>query len=137
LGRIVSSTGLLAQSFGRDVICQSRSEKGGKKKGRSPGYEYSDMEEHCKNSDIFSLHCSLNPETERILNSERLEMLKEGAIFLNVKAWFDALEDEEQSKEILETENALLTSHSGCATEEAQKRLKNRTIENIQEFNKA
>lgn len=150
LGRIGFRVAELAEAFGMDIIYYSRSEKDW---AAEKGYGYVNMEELCKKSDVVSLHCSLNPETRNILSSRRLEMLKEGAIVLNaareelqdvrktielcekdkIKAWFDALEDEEERQEILETENALLTSHSGCATKEAQRRLKKRTIENIEE----
>ena len=47
-------------------------------------YKNATIDEVCKNSDIISLHVPLNESTYNIINKERIDEMKDGAIFINV-----------------------------------------------------
>lgn len=47
-------------------------------------YKNTTIDEVCKNSDIISLHVPLNESTYNIINKERIDEMKDGAIFINV-----------------------------------------------------
>lgn len=47
------------------------------------GIDYTDLEPLLRNSDIVSLHCPLSPETHHLLNRERLQLMKSGALLIN------------------------------------------------------
>ena len=47
------------------------------------GFEYVELDELYKNSDIISLHCPLTKETEKIINKESIEKMKQGVILIN------------------------------------------------------
>ena len=47
------------------------------------GFEYVELDELLKNSDIISLHCPLTEQTEKIINEETLSKMKDGVILLN------------------------------------------------------
>jgi D-lactate dehydrogenase len=46
-------------------------------------FKYVSKEELFKNSDIISLHCPLTKDTEKIINKETMEMMKNGVYILN------------------------------------------------------
>lgn len=47
-------------------------------------YKNATIDEICKNSDIISLHVPLNESTYNIINKERIDEMKDGAVFINV-----------------------------------------------------
>ena len=47
-------------------------------------YKNETIDEVCKNSDIISLHIPLNESTYNIINKERIDEMKDGAVFINV-----------------------------------------------------
>lgn len=47
-------------------------------------YKNATIDEVCKNSDIISLHVPLNESTYNIINKERIDEMKDGAVFINV-----------------------------------------------------
>lgn len=47
------------------------------------GFEYRSLEEVLREADVVSLHVPLNPHTQRLLNAERLAMMKPEAILVN------------------------------------------------------
>ena len=47
------------------------------------GFKYVELDELLANSDIISLHCPLTLETNKIINSETIKKMKEGAILIN------------------------------------------------------
>ena len=47
-------------------------------------YKNATIDEVCKNSDIISLHIPLNESTYNIINKERIDEMKDGAVFINV-----------------------------------------------------
>jgi glycerate dehydrogenase len=71
LGRIGRATAKLADAFGMKVIAASRSNTD------VPDFiETVDMETLFSRSDVISLHCPLTPETQELVNAERLSLMK-------------------------------------------------------------
>lgn len=151
LGSIGSRVAEIAEALGMNISYYSRSEK---EEAKKKGWVYCELDDLLESSDVISIHCSLNENTEDLLDAEKLEKVKKNAIILNaareeiqdiektielcekgeLKAWFDALEDQKDRRKILETNNAVLTSHSGCATEEALERLKEKTLNQFDDY---
>lgn len=46
-------------------------------------FKYVDLDTLYKESDIISLHCPLTPETERMINKDSINKMKEGVIIIN------------------------------------------------------
>jgi glycerate dehydrogenase len=80
LGNIGRRTTELAQAFGADVSYWSRNRKEDAEKN---GIKYCELDELLASSDIITLNLALNPETEGILNAERIQSIKHHAIFIN------------------------------------------------------
>lgn len=78
LGRIGRAVARLADAFGMRVLAYSRSQE----KNPSPA-EYVSLETLLRQSDVVTLHCPLFPETQRLIQKETLDMMKDGAILLN------------------------------------------------------
>ena len=123
-------------------------------------YECVDIDTLCRESDIISLHCPLNDETRKIINSERLSLMKSEAILVNEAR--GAVVDEEAvadaitnniiggfgcdvySKEpfpkehpyakIMGFKNVILTPHAAWGAYEARVRCVNTISANIQSF---
>lgn len=47
------------------------------------GFEYVDLDTLLKESDVISLHCPLTKETDRIINRETMEKMKNGVVIIN------------------------------------------------------
>ncbi|WP_016988406.1 2-hydroxyacid dehydrogenase [Flavobacterium sp. ACAM 123] len=45
--------------------------------------KYTTVKEVCKNSDVISVHCPLNPETKYMFNKKSFSLMKKGVIFIN------------------------------------------------------
>lgn len=107
------------------------------------GIRFVSLEELLKTSDFISIHVPLSEQTRRMINEERLRMMKKGAILVNtsrgpvadeqalVKAlregWIagaglDVFEKEPLSIDspLLQLPNVVVTSHIGNATYEAR-----------------
>ncbi len=151
LGNIGKRVAEIAQAFGLKIIYFSPTRK---KELEKVGIKYKTLEILLKESDIVSLHCSLNEKTKNILNKSNLKLLKHGAVLLNsarselvdlgafyelckskkISAWFEAIEDEKIRNKFRKLDNVFLTPHFGWMTIEAQQRLREATLENIENF---
>ncbi|HVZ11741.1 MAG TPA: 2-hydroxyacid dehydrogenase [Patescibacteria group bacterium] len=80
LGRIGARVGELAQAFGADVSYWSQNRK---KDVEKNGLKYAEIDEVLSSSDILSIHFALNSNTEDIINEERVNKIKKGAIIVN------------------------------------------------------
>jgi glycerate dehydrogenase len=80
LGDIGLRTAELAQAFGCDVSYWSRNRK---ENAEAKGIKYQELDDLLANSDIITLNLALNPETEGIINADRIAKLKDQAIFIN------------------------------------------------------
>ena len=115
------------------------------------------MEELLRESDVVSLHCPLFPETEGMINSDRLALMKPTAFLLNnsrgplivdqdladalnsdqiAGAGLDVLSVEPplENNPLLKAKNCLVTPHISWATREARSRLMNTVVENVKGF---
>lgn len=156
LGDIGKNLAKKANAFDCDVVYYSTS-------GKNSNSEFKRVElnELLKTSDIISIHCPLNKQTENLLNYENMKNIKDGAILLNLgrggiinELDLSILIDEKEiycgidvvSKEPIEESNPLLsvknkdrlllTPHIGWASIEARTRLIKMVARNIEEFMK-
>jgi glycerate dehydrogenase len=154
LGDIGSNLAKKAKVFDCEVVYYSTS-------GKNSNNEYKkvELDELLRTSDIISIHCSLNENTQNLLNFENMKKIKQGAILLNLGR--GGIINEEDlakiidlqelycgidvvSKEPIEETNPLLnvknkeqlvlTPHIGWASIEARIRLINSVALNIEEF---
>lgn len=153
LGNTGYATARIALGFGMKVIAfTSKSEE-----NLPEGIVKVDLDALFSKSDILSLHCPLTDSTLKLVNAERLTMMKSSAILINTGR--GPLIDEEAVAEALSkrqiaafcadvlvqepalTDNPLLfapnsyiTPHIAWATREARQRLINICIDNINAF---
>jgi glycerate dehydrogenase len=115
------------------------------------------LDELLKNSDIVSLHCPLNKDSENMMNKEAFDKMKEGAVFINTArgglvdeyalrdalvskkllgAGLDVLRSEPMDKDcpLLGIENCIITPHIAWAGLETRKRLMEIVSSNIAAF---
>lgn len=92
LGDIGTRTAELAQAFGADVSYWSRNRK---PEIEAKGVSYSELDDLLVNADIITLNLALNPETEGLINADRVAKIKHHAIVINPSPMelldFDAL----------------------------------------------
>jgi glycerate dehydrogenase len=121
------------------------------------GVRFVDLETVFRQSDVVSLHCPLTPETQHLVNAERLGWMKPGAFLLNTSrgplvdeqalahalntgaiagAALDVLpvEPPPAQSPLLTAKNCFITPHIAWATRAARARLMNTAVENIQAF---
>lgn len=92
-GGIGSRVAEIAKTLGCKVLmCRQKKDE---------RYEQVAMDELCERSDIITLHVPLNNGTRGIINRERIEKMKDGAILVNVSR--GAVTDEEALTEALES----------------------------------
>lgn len=75
-GNIGKQVGIVAKALGCKVIVHKRTE--------IEGEECVDIDTLCKESDIISVHTPLNDGTRGLISRERIAMMKNDAIFINV-----------------------------------------------------
>ena len=151
LGKIGGRVAEIAMSLGMNVVYFSHSRK---LKQEKTGIQFSDLTNLIKQSDVISLHCSLNDETKNIFNRSNMKFMKEGAILLNsarselvdldilynlckqnkISAWFEAIENEKIREKFKTLDNIYLTPHFGWMTREAQQKLREMTLNNIEAY---
>ena len=152
-GRIGAAVSGLAVAFGMTVLAHSRQ--------RPPAtpvpVRFVDLETLFRRSDVVSLHCPLTPQTERLMNAERLAWMKPTALLLNTGrgllvdeaalasalnegqiagAGLDVLSQEPPpaGHPLLHARHCLVTPHIGWATAAARRRLMQVAFENLQAF---
>lgn len=67
----------IAQAFGCEVVCYSRTKK------EIPGVEFMPLEELLRTSDFVSLHVPQTPETTGMIGAEQLALMKPTAVIIN------------------------------------------------------
>ena len=108
-------------------------------------------------SDIVSIHCPLNSDSEKMCNKEFFEKMKDGALFINTsrggvvdeQALIDAVKSKkisgagldvvavepmEKHEEILDIDNIIITPHSAWAPVETRTRLVEIVKNNIKKW---
>ncbi len=152
-GRIGRATADLARAFGMKVIAYDVAEP----PDMPAGCEPAGLEDVFARADIVSLHCPLTPQTERLINAERLALMKPTAFLINTSrgtlidepaladalnagrlagAGLDVLSTEPPAKEnpLLTARNCYITPHIAWATRAARARLLQATVNNITAF---
>jgi glycerate dehydrogenase len=153
-GRIGRQTMKIADAFGMRIIAHDTYT------ANTPEYEgfrWASLEELLRESDVVSLHCPLTPETEGLMNADRLKLMKPSAFLINTsrgplvvdKDLADALnnnrlagaaldvlsvEPPAETNPLLNAKNCLLTPHMAWATKEARSRLMDIAVENLAAF---
>ena len=110
-----------------------------------------------KETDIVSIHCPLNSDSEKMCNKEFFEKMKDGALFINTsrggvvdeQALIDAVKSKkisgagldvvavepmEKHEEILDIDNIIITPHSAWAPVETRTRLVEIVKNNIKKW---
>lgn len=155
LGNIGKSVANIAKSFGCEVQYFSTSGK-----NKDSEYESVSLEELLKYSDVISIHSPLNDTTLNLINSTNINLMKEGAILLNLgrggivneqdisnainegqDIYFgtdvvtkEPIEENSSFLKIKDKERIIITPHIGWASIEARKRLIDGIQENIRSF---
>lgn len=143
IGRIGREVAKRAKAFGMKVIYYDVF-KLTDEQAKELGVEYKELDTLISESDVISLHVPLLPETKHLINKERIEMMKDGAILVNAarggivdeEALYEALKsgklygaaldvyESEPVKEskLFELDNIVLTPHIGAQAKEGQTR---------------
>lgn len=156
LGRIGKEVAIRAKAFGMDIIAFDPYFDD------AFGEEYSvqkcaSMDEVLLRSDVVSLHCFLNEETEDMINASKIAEMRDGVIILNcargelvnTSAIAEALRSGKvggYGADVLDAEppapdhvligapNCIITSHIGSRTHESVQRQANRCLNNAINF---
>lgn len=153
-GRIGRRTGALAAAFGMKVIAHDLYQ------GDAPdidGFEWVEMDELFKRSDVVSLHCPLTADNTGFVNASLLNSMKSSSYLINTSrgplvneadlaaaleagtlagAGVDvaSVEPIKADNPLLKAKNCLITPHIAWATLEARQRLMQTTVENVAGF---
>lgn len=159
-GRIGYEVAKKLKAFDCRVIAHSRSDKS--ELAKELGIEFtSDLDYLLSNSDILTIHLSLNPTTYKLLNKEKLLKLKKGAFLVNTArgaiidekdllellesghiagAALDVFENEppnsEVERKLISMENVVVTPHIGAQTREAMEEEAKEAAEIILDFSR-
>lgn len=153
MGQIGQATARIAQGFGMNVIASTRDTN------RLPpfGVSWVALDELFSKSDFISMHCPLTPETENMVNEERISQMKPSAILINTGrgqlvneidlanalnegriagAGLDVLSLEPPGPDnpLLSAKNCFVTPHIAWATKAARSRLMSMAASNLEEF---
>ena len=152
-GRIGKATAKMAIAFGMNVIFYDIA----KPSSIPQGCRAAGRDDIFRTSDVISLHCPLTSDTEKIINTERLEMMKKTAFLINTsrgplideQALADALNNERiagagldvlseeppgENNPLLKAKNCYITPHIAWATIAARKRLLQVAVDNVASF---
>ncbi|MGG2199162.1 MULTISPECIES: D-2-hydroxyacid dehydrogenase [Paenibacillus] len=154
LGRIGGQTARIARALDMRVLAA------GSGRTTPPPHEdveWVPLERLLAESDVVSLHCPLTPATERMINAERIELMKRSAFLINTSrgalideqalaqalhagriagAALDVLAVEPPPAEhpLLTAPNCIITPHIAWATQEARARLMATAVDNVRSF---
>lgn len=150
-GNIGRAVAKIANAFEMRVIAYNRSEK------QTDGVEFVSFETLLEQSDIVSVHCPLNSQSENMFDKNAFAKMKKGALFVNTarggvmveQDLFDALqsghlggaaidtlkvEPMEEDCILMGAKNCIMTPHIAWAPVETRVRLMNIVADNIRAF---
>ena len=150
-GAIGQAVAKIALAFNMEVLAYNRSEK------EFANVRFVDFDTLLKESDIVTVHCPLNNESENMFNKETFDKMKKGSFFVNTArggvmdeqalvdslntehlsgAAVDVLSIEPMHKDSLlpKTKNLIITPHIAWAPIETRERLINIVYKNIECF---
>lgn len=151
-GSIGRAVARIALAFGMNVLFYSRA-----KKAAESGAVQTDLDTLVSKSDIVTVHCPLNKDSEKMFNREMFLKFKNGALFINTSrggvvdeiALKEALESGKLSAgavDVLDTEpmaedcpllgveNLIITPHVAWAPTETRERLIGIVYNNLKNF---
>ena len=151
LGTIGREVAAIANAFHMRVIAYNRSHR------NVPGVEQVRFDDLLRQSDIVSVHCPLNPDSENLFNRETFQQMKRGALFVNTarggvvveRDLYDALESGhlggacidvlrvepmEEDCILTRAKNCIITPHVAWAPLETRQRLMGIVADNIRNF---
>lgn len=150
-GSIGKKVAKIAQAFDMKVLAYNRSPK------KDEGVRFVEMDELLEKSDIVSIHCPLNRDSEKMCNKDFFSKMKDGALFINTsrggvvdeQALIDAVKSKkisgagldvvavepmEKHYDILDIDNIIITPHSAWAPVETRTRLVEIVRNNIKKW---
>jgi len=142
-GKIGQAVADIALAMEMKVLAYTPNPKG---RQESESFKFTDLDTLLRNSDIVSMHCPLNPSTEKMANEVFFHKMKDSAFFINTSrggvvdekalakalkegliagAGLDVLSSEPPSADnpLLTCENCYITPHIAWAGYETRKRL--------------
>lgn len=151
LGAIGQKSAEIGNAFGMKVIACTRTPK------KVSGVTLTDKDTLFKESDYLTLHCPLTPETEKLVNSQTLALMKPSSVIINTArgavidedalcealnsdkiagAGIDVLNEEPmpENHPYLTAKNCIITPHIGWAAYESRTRLMHKVAENIRAY---
>lgn len=152
-GRIGQAVARLGRAFGMEVLAHDRRAVD----DVALDIEPVDLDDLLARSDVVSLHCPLNEQTQGLISADRLAKIKPSAYLINTSrgalidetALADALntgrlagagldvlstEPPEPDNPLLGAKNCFITPHIAWATRAARRRLLDTTVENLRAF---
>lgn len=152
-GDIGRATAKIAAAFGMRVVVHTRTPD----PQAFPEIRFVALEQLLAEADVVSLSCPLTPETENLINAERLGLMKETAYLINTGrgllvdetaladalrngdiagAGLDVLSQEPPPVDnpLIGTPNCFITPHLAWATRAARQRLINEIVANLAAF---
>jgi glycerate dehydrogenase len=154
-GTIGQRTAQIAAAFGMKVLASARTEKSAP--AGVSDFEFVATEKLLAEADFVSLNCPLTPETEELINSRTISLMKESAFLVNTGrgglvneadlaealnsgriagAGLDVLSTEPPAADnpLLKAVNCTITPHIAWATREARTRCMNTAVNNVSAF---
>jgi glycerate dehydrogenase len=150
IGRTVAAA---ARAFGMKILIYTRT----RRETEKTQTDYVSLEELLTGSDVISLHCPFNTETQSLINRRTIALMKDGAILINTArgqiineadvaealnsgklyaAGVDVVSAEPVGEDnpLLTAKNCFITPHIGWAPKECRIRLIAITVENLRAF---
>ena len=154
-GSIGQKVAVIANAFGMNVLAYSRSAL--KEKIQSDEVTYATVDEILGKSDIVTIHCPLNKDSEKMCNKEFFTKMKKDSLFINTLrggvvnqkdlmwalnnnviqyAALDVIEKEPMPEDckLIETKNLVITPHAAWAPLETRERLIKIVSKNLQKW---
>lgn len=152
-GDIGQDASRIAAAFGMEVLVHTRTPE----PATYPDVNFVELDQLLSESDVVSLHCPLTPQTESLMNAERLALMKSSAYLINTSrgllidedalaqvlcngtiagAGLDVLSKEPPPADnpLLNAPNCFVTPHLAWATFSARQRLISEIVANLRAF---
>ena len=152
-GRIGRAVAQLALAFGMRVMVYDVN----RPDTLPDGVNWTDLNSLFRQSDVISLHCPLNPDTEKLVNAQRLDTMKSSALLINTSrgplvdesalaialnsgriagAGLDVLAQEpaDAPNPLIGAKNCYITPHIAWATQAARSRLMAIAVDNVRSY---
>ena len=150
-GEIGKKVSEIAKAFGMKVLVNTRTPK------NDDSVSFVDLDTLLSESDIVSVHCPLNPSSEKMMNASAFGKMKNGAVFINTArgpivdesalkdallsgklmgAGIDVLEREPMAEDcpLYNIKNCIITPHIAWAALETRKRLLEIAADNVSAY---